>query len=179
MTNQVASSINIITRDRMDIIKCYPTMVDYQEEVYDYFDVDSDEYYYEDCIHELYVVYTKDQEMLVDNYYQKRKHGKKGTTFTFGYTKPIGEVADLTRSLSVFPKYSERNISDFLDLLHIDWLYAISVRPIFNRWLEKAREKIVAREAHPDRVRELLDSGTDLDDVGVIIDSKLADKLSW
>lgn len=49
----------------------------------------------------------------------------------------------------------------------------------FRGWLEKARENIVTREMHPNRIQMLLDSGVDLDDIETTIDSKLAGKLSY
>ena len=179
---------DIITRNVRELYRWYSTLQDHYEDV---------------CIDRpsgfvaktLYIVYLKQGKQYVDIFYRKKIYGKFDDPYRLCHTGTLAYT--ISKILSTVDEDDDAFIWTcdvneetmyglFLNRFmkrYQNWLRRVRIRrklkPRFITWLEKAREKIVARESHPDRVNELLESGVDLDDVGNIIDSKLAVKLSW
>ena len=148
-------------KTKKDICTMYPTIIDSYERI-----TYSCE---ETTVYKLYIVYTIGKTIMLDFYYKKdwlsflddyELRSSKTFTETINRLKsPGGLYGFLTNAKCI---YITRNL-----------------KPHLMGWLEKARKQIVARETHPSRVNELLESGVDLDDIDKVIDSKLAVKLSW
>lgn len=148
--------------DPDDIIARYPTLIYKHVKVsFDGCDYDGPSYY----IYELVIVYLKGKQRMVDIFFSD-----DDSPYKFCTTKRLGKYVPLLMNTDIQDNALKRVfINGFID----------DKRPQFQKWLGLAREKIVVREAHPDRVRELLESGVDLDDLDKVLESKLATKLSW
>lgn len=150
------------------IARSYPTMLYYHEE--DTFD-GCDHRGPRTIIYTLYVVYFAGKKRMVDIYCREKIRGNTvDDPYGFDITKTLADtLVVLNRYNQPYAVLSRVYGNGFICDNH----------DRFRKWLGKARERIVKREMHPDRIQTLLESGVDLDDIESVIESKLAGKLSW
>lgn len=168
MTMPQELSNNVFTEliSDKDVLFNYPTMLGFCKKKYaDGYDRRGPK----TIVHELYVIYRRGVLIMVDKYY---KESGRRSDKCYGLYKSE-TFAELMERLDETDPLYDALVSARRNYIH--WRSRSKVKA----WLGKARERIVATEAHPDRVRELLESGVDLDDIGDIIDSRTASKLSW
>ena len=159
-------------RNQADLFACYPTRVDSYERITEEFD----EYYGPAIYYDQYIIYVNGTSIMVDTYYKEDVNWSSNDFYELKSSKTLTEtLSNVKKYDGLYPVLIRAQNKRKRHIKYITYIF----QPHFKIWLGKAREKIVARESHPDRVNELLESGVDLDDIESVIDSKLAVKLSW
>lgn len=158
--------VRISTGNLINIINQYPTLVEHYE------------YVSESSLminYELYVIYKVGKILMVDVYSREQRPTTIQSLYIYAYSESF---VKLLLQIEQFYTSHYYYVFPILERIYYKEITKKYYRKIIN-WLWKSREQIVKREMHPDRIRSLLDSGIELDDIESTIESKLAGKLSY
>ena len=166
-TSHILPNSILITKDPMEIIQNYPLYIAHYEHSYDTIDPDYHGYIdydhprfeqtYMVIIYDLYVVYgERSKEWMVDiysrtkkyKYSRTKKYKKKSTNYELGGTATLEEASDACND----DAYGFLNDMCLNKYRTQDYFHRV-IRPLFNFWLGRARERIISRELERERER--------------------------